>query len=705
MKNESIKRKVDALVEDIDKNKDKEIDHGEKENFDEKVEKQLEEIRFIMAGSDVLKRQALTMAIIEVAEEYKGISVDDIYQWINKRPTFVTVGVGGKIGTMNSRPDSRGIVSVKGNSNVIPLDDPSHDIESIDAFQRLNDFAGGKVEASSFKSLSTDQKVLLLLNFGNEAKEGYSDARLENHISSDRVSQREFLDKMLKRKKVRFLIEQSTTYKLGLTGLEADIPKDSAVVPTMLEGISKILLVDYSELKKLWDASTCKDNFYDNLIKKYLSSGVCRDAAVFQAKMARDMGLPDTFVTTVSQGGKAHAISGFRNEKGNISFIDWGTLIETDTPNMRLALAFLERQMGSVALRYQQSKGSESGSQLVPLKSAASETMEEMARGTDKQPEQVTSEALDAGGGERREGLDFFVEREKTALDLNLHTLGGTTLISARYFAPNTPENSISEAESLRVAQEYGKRHLVAGLGTSIAHLSLKGNLDTQKQDLCKLFINLYAKAHGKVKITKNIEYQISAIVDAIVDLELHHDFNPTRSSDEVELATGHRLSYITSDLQLYVGMQSLHSVVHQNIQQGGIDPRSFTMVNDLLAANLGMDVQLGSFSGYKVNFATQGQVGSLSAGLATEYKGSATLEAHGATNTLYVKGDETYTASHDFRIGESSRSMLTAGYIRPIKGRVLELRGFVFNDVSLGQFKDNRLDNFGAGFNASCSF
>lgn len=574
----------------------------------------------------------------------------------------------------------------------------------------LDDIVDGKEH--DYSDFTETQKKLILLKFGKWANEGYDMGRKEDITSGEEISVEEFFNTMRQRKKLRYFVEKAIYDHLmkqdltqGYVPLEED--RESPEAQKMIEFIANEFGIDEETVRQMWMESKNNEEFRVALNEQYFTSGVCRDIAVFQAKLAHQMGMKDTFTTNTSWRGNAHVVSGFRDEAGNIVFINYNTMVPTDTPNMKMALRYLEDNQESIALQYLMARGQDEGKKLIRIKSEASETIEDIARGTTRKIEEQMEDVIEAGKLHRTEtGIDFALEKNRTNLELSLDTIAGSIMLSTTYHNLQDREaNAINQAVSGRLGYEVGNEIIQAGVGTSIAHLELKAaDPKGNRIKLNKFFVDLYLKAHKEFELTDSIHYQIGAIVDAIVDIGLDQG---SFSSAEMEIATGQRLSYISNDLEVYVGLQTKHAPVPEAVQKSALNPSVYTMTNDLLAANLGVDIGLGTVSGYKLRLAAMGQVGTQFLGLAEEYKGKTRLsaEAEEGGGGAYIEGRAKYTDSHDFRIAEELEVEASAGYRTEAKGGMLEISGFVFNDVSLGEFKDPRLDDFGLGFKLKYEF
>lgn len=698
-----VKAKVEDFVESVDANKNKKMD-GNERNFAEDAKKQLVELRTIAEGPDVVKREALTRAIIEVTDEYEGLSPNDVYQWMNAIMITGGMDVPGASKHIDDQttdtPDpirsdiKVGTVTVQTRQDILP----TGSLEALNANIGLQEISSEK--NVNYDQMSYKQKTYVLLGLGQAGAAGYDESRAKNdRYSSKVVLLKDFLQKMKARDDFESIMAEARHIS-GWNGVGSySIPKDSPYSPKMLDKLSKSLGIPVADLKNIWDNSKDDYDFSTQIYDAYLSAGVCRDIAVFQAKYAHDMGLTDSFVTTGIWGDAGHLLGGFRNEKGNIVFFNYGQLVETDTPNMKMALATMERYLGDIELNYLQGKGKDEGHNLIQVKSEASDTVMEIAKGTSKQQSDILTDNLNRGGLEpRMKGVTYSIEKNKTGVDIKVDNLGGSMIISSRLFQPQRAANSIDEAASLRVAQEYNAKYLVGGLGTSIAHLQLRADRMSDRQQLDKLLVDLYLKTHKKIRITKQVEYQISAMVDAIIGYSL--DDMDEVNSISVELSTGQRLAYVNPGLTLYVGMQTLHSGVPVTIQAANVK-----LINDLLAANVGANARLGVFEGHEVRIAPQVQVGSTHSGLAMQYQGDLTLEAMGEKGSAYLKGRGKYTESDDFRIENEARKEVSAGYIKELGSKVLEIKGFAFQDTPLGKLKDPRLDNLGMGFQVTYTF
>ncbi len=563
-----------------------------------------------------------------------------------------------------------------------------------------------------FSGFTETQKKLILMKFGKWGSEGYDMGRMEDITSGKEVTVEEFFENLRERKQLRYFVEKAIydhLMKQDLTQelISFDEDRESPEAEEMVRSIADQLGIEKEVVWKMWLESKDSDEFRATLNQEYLASGVCRDIAVFQAKLAHQMGMKDSFTTNASWKGNSHVVSGFRDETGNIVFVNYDAIVPTDTPNMKMALKYLEDNQESIALQYLISRGQDEGEDLIRIKSEASETIEDIARGTSRKIEDQMGDVIEAGGLRQTEtGIDFAVEKNRTNLELSLDTIAGSVILSTTYHNLQDREaNAINQATSGRLGYEVGNETIQAGVGTSIAHLELKASdLEGNRIKLNKLFVDLYLKTHKEFEMTDSIHYQIGAIVDAIVDIGLDQK---SFSSAEMEIATGQKLSYVSNNLEVYVGLQTKHAPVPEAVQKSSLNPSVYTMTNDLLAANVGADIGLGTVSGYRVSLAAMGQAGTQSLGLAEEYKGKARLSAEEEEGKggMYIEGDINYTDSHDFRINEEMEVGGAAGYRTEMKGGMLEISGFAFNNLSMGEFKDPRLDDFGFGFKVKYEF
>lgn len=557
-----------------------------------------------------------------------------------------------------------------------------------------------KGEPVDYSSLSIRQKKEILLLMGNEALGDYDHERKDSY-DGNRVSFDEFKDNFVDSWEADQLF-----YNAQKKNAEGKWVLPEEAKEEVFEGLAKIIGVPVSEIEKLWDESESDSDFQAKLHEKYFKAGVCRDIAVFQAKMASDMGIKDTFATSVSTQNGPHVVMGFRDENGNISFMNYGTLITTDTPNMKLALSVLERDQGSIALNYLQSKGGEEGGDVILVKSKASEVLEEIARGSEDTASEEMSKSMDQNGLEIPSNkFDFSIDNERTNLELNLDTLAGSTILSATmYNLEEDAGTSVKDAYAVRAAQEVGNENVRGGIGAAYAYIDLKllEGGKNPKGELNKFFLSLYGKTHADIKLSEHIRYRIAAMVDAILDVGLDAG---KASSYQLDFGSEHRLCLVTPSLDLYVGMKNVHSFVPENLKNSPTSLDEIAIANDLLAGNVGADARLGQWSGYKVNFDVQGQVGTQYLGKATEYSGKAGVEVGRGERKVFTDVTGLYVDSKDFRINEAGQIEGNVGYITPVSGGTLLLKGYAFDSKSLGEFKDSRLDQWGVGFNVDYYF
>jgi hypothetical protein len=556
-------------------------------------------------------------------------------------------------------------------------------------------------QSVDYSSLSTKQKKGILLLMGSRALGDYDFGRKDSY-DENRITFGEFKDNFIGAWEADIFIAKAQKKNAEGKWVVTDETKGE-----LFKNLSELIDVPVSEIEALWDESKNDFDFQTKLHEKYFKAGVCRDIAVFQAKIASEMGFKDTFSTTVSTSRGGHVVMGFREEDGNISFIDYGRLIATDTPNMKLALSVLERDGGSIALNHLQSKGSEEGDNIILVKSKASEVLEEIARGSSDVASEEMSKSMDQNGLEvPTNEFNFSIDNDRTNLELNLDTIAGSTIISATmYQLKEDAATSIESAYAVRAAQEVGGKHIRGGLGTAYAHIKLKPLEGTEKSkaELNKFFISLYGKMHADVKLSEHVRYRVAAMVDVILDVGLDKG---KLSSYQLGFGSENRLYYlVTPSLDLYVGMKNVHSLVPENLKNTPVGFDEIGIANNLLAGNVGADVKLGQWSGYRVNFDVQGQIGTQYLGKATEYSGKTGVDVGHGERKVFMDAGGRYVDSKDFRINEEGRIEGNLGYLTPISGGTLVLRGYAFDSKSLGEFRDSRLDQWGVGFNVDYYF
>ncbi len=597
---------------------------------------------------------------------------------------------------LSSKPGDTSLLDVKEYSVGDFLPDP---YDQAMANMKLQNIMNNEVV--DYDEISMKEKKVILLLMGGRALADYDVKRKNSSKNAHSITWEEFK-------------------KNYINGLEADVFIAKAQRPNrhgewlvtvetkedLFDDLSELLDVPASEIEKIWDVCDDDDDFRKRLHDKYFKAGVCRDIAVFQAKLAHDMGLEDVFSSSVSNKGGPHVVMGFRDENGNISFIDYGGLIETDTPNMKLALSVVERAQGSIALSYLQSEGKEKGDNIILIKSKAAEVLEDLARGTKGTVEDEMSESMDRDRLEApSNSLGFSINNERSNIELDLETIAGSTIISSTvYYLSNDGTTSIDTAYSARVAQEYGGKHFRGGVSGAFAHIKMKPLVAgvNEKAELNKFLLSLYGKMHEEVRLGNYFKYRMAAMVDVILDVGLDEG---TAASYQAEFGSEHRLYLVTPSLDLYVGAKNVHSVVPSNLKITPTKVSDFAIVNNLLAANVGVDVRLGQWSGYKVNFDAQGGVGAQYLGKAMEYTGRAGVDVGVGKKTVTLDVRGKYVDSKDFRINGEGQIEGSIGYTAPLSKGVLNFRGYAFDSKSLGVFKDKRLDQWGAGFDVSYLF
>lgn len=534
-----------------------------------------------------------------------------------------------------------------------------------------------------YSTLSTKEKEAIVLIFGKKAFSLFNE---RNASASDSTSTENYRRNLSNAYKAEELIKK----------YDKDNPSDTDL-NKLINDLAKLTEVPSADIKKLWDTNQDKDKFLDELKKNYFSTGLCRHIAIHQAKLAADMGLKDTFSTSVSSDAGTHDVMGFREDNGNISFIEYGTLFKTDTPNMKLALNAME--VKSVALNYDQSKGEESGTNVIRVKSKASEVLTEIARGTDELSQDEMSRIIDEQGfNKTKQGLDFSINPQRLKVELNLDTIAGSTILTTTFHELQSDmQNSIDTAYSARLAQEYGNKFIEGGVGTAFSHINLK---EKHRLDFNKLLFNIYAKFHKEVKINEFIQYRIAAIVDAIIDLSLK---DPTYTSNQINFGSEHRLYFVTPSLDLFVGFQHENSVTSKDQKKSSI--QNIAIANNLLAANVGTNVHLGTFSGYKVDFGVQGKYGSQFDGKAKEYSGKFRADVTGSDSGFFAETKGKYVKSDDFRLNAFGQIEGGIGYIDRNTVGAIEISGYAFDTKSLGKFRDPRLDEWGVGFKMGFTF
>lgn len=546
------------------------------------------------------------------------------------------------------------------------------------------------------------EKKRLLMSIGGRALTDYDTSRRDSY-DKNRVSFQDFKKNFLKSMKAdEFLYLRA---EKGADG-KWRIPEEK--LPEIFEGLSDLLDIPIEDIQKLWKESKDDNDFANKFHEKYLRYGVCRDTAVYLAKLADQLGLKNTFSTSISNPVSAHSVVGFKDENGNIAFIDYGNLIQTDTPNMKLALSVLEKAQGSIGLNYLQSEGREEGGNIIFIKSKAAEVLEEIARGKDETLVNEMSSVLDKGGIDSKQNiLNFFVDKERTKIELNLDTIAGTTIIStAAHYLGADSGNSIDRAYSARLAHEYGSDIFKGGISTAYTNIKLKdpdiANRDAKNESINKFLTSLYTKFHGDVKINEHLRYKIAAMTQLIVDAGL--DNGGSFSSYQLDFGAEHRLYFITSNMDMYVGFQHVHSLTTDNLSTLPKKFDELSIVNDLLSTNLGMDFKLGEWAGYKVNFDLEGKFGSQYL-KAFEYSGKAGLKIIKDGQGVVTEVQGKYVDSSDFRINEYGQIEGSVGYITPVDGGTLKIRGYGFDNKTKGEFKDSRLDEWGVGFNIDYNF
>lgn len=741
---ESINPRVhlDNMMEHLDKNADKSIDDQERQALDGEFKREALYLKAILDGNDDLRKQALTMAVIMVSSEYNGVNAMDVLQMLQQAVALSDVdddpevnrkansaeladdlSASGKdkdfrysvdvdvaqvwpmVKTTESRvsvPDSRRLVD---NINEFSAGLERSDIAIFEAY---NDFLDGNL--AKIRGQGFDIKSNLILLIGNKGVAGYSKARMDDVWSGDAVSMVEFWGNLKERRKFE---KKVNAFRHETASWQGNSRKKDHDVSKFMKEASDEFGIEEDELKKMWEESDGSFKGFQMAVeKKHFQLGVCRDIAALQAFAAYDIGMKDAFTTSLSTSGGAHVVAGARNEMGNIVFFDYDVAIPTDTPSMKVALKTLELHEKSVALVYAQGMGGSGGSGLVPVHSKASVILEEVATGKRGGQSAEVREALESNAlSENKSGLEFQVEKERTNLQLTVPFLAGTTFVSATYHrTEEDAANSMSAAYSARMAQEWGGDSVRAGAGTAFSHILLKTYENTgDRTRLNELLFNLYAKTHVGFE-TDAFRYQLMAMVDLMGHFSMNE---ATFSSAQAKMATGQRFSLFTSDLEVYLDLNTEHSLVPETIQRASLNPQSFRFASDLLAVNLGLDIGVGKVSGHRVKLKTEAQVGgkyfdaSKGSFAAKEYKGHIGLNAEkGRTSNVGLDVEAGYVDSGDFRIEEELKGKVSANYGMGVgKEGYLEFKIFGFQNKSLDQFSDDRLDDLGMGFEGVFTF
>ncbi|MBT3864935.1 hypothetical protein HOE67_04095 [Candidatus Peregrinibacteria bacterium] len=571
--------------------------------------------------------------------------------------------------------------------------------ERIKLYKNLYEYALGydAGEEADWGSLSTNEKITTLLYLGKRAKEDFDHAR-ENEIGKNRISYADFLENFAKSWEVDQIITDANINRDDLQGEYKDGLPSS---PEITDQIAEMIGVDKSEIAELWQSSTSVCNFKTRFHDNYLNAGVCRDISVYIAALAHEMGLKDVVASSLPAELGGHVIWGFRNEDKNIVFVNWGKLIETNTPNMRAALADAEKLTGAIGVTYFQSKGKDKGSKIIPVKSEAAETLQKIARGDDWETSDKISQNLSQQKVARKESLlGVKIDKREVTIDLNMESIAGTTMLTfSNHNFDDRPTNSIEDATTIRAAHEYDTDFFRAGLGTAYANMDIK-EINTSEKDreaLHKLLLNLYLETHLNVPITKRLTYQVTALGDAILDLGLNEGTH--YSSSQAEVGMGHRVLWVTQNLDAYTGLKTVHSLTTENLTKLPEDPMELEMVHDLIAGHVGVNIKLGQVKAHRVSARMEAEYGTQFLGLASQFEAKGKLEAKKEREGVYMEAKGKTTKSNDFRLSENRELEANIGTLSKVGGGILEIKGFAFYDKSTGQFADNRLDDYGVGF------
>ena len=731
------REQLSTMMEHLDANADKSIDAQERKELSVEYRRKAFELKLVLDGEDDLKKQALTMAVINVSSQYKGVSALDIFNMIAEAEGYV-IDLGSETFEDEVADDlvrepasddfyySGAVDVIAAVSNFAPVEyfgaqaDGEHlntrlrsasgerPLTDQSVYTSYDDLLDGSIDM--VKSQSLQSKFNLILLIGNEGLWGYSRERQSAPLKGDRVSINQFMQNLRRRRTFDRRVDDLRLKFASWQGNPARMDRD---VDRFLTDAAKDFGLDKDGLKKLWDKTGGSfDNFVDEVTKEYFKLGVCRDIAALQAFVASDIGIKDAFMTSTTSSGAAHVVAGGRDEKGHIVFFDYDRLVPTNTANMKVALKTLEVYERSVSLSYLQGKGGYAGYGLIPVRSAASDVLHQIARGKSGDLLNEVGEGLDAQGlPENGSGLDFQVEKGRTNLELTLPFLAGTTIVSATYH--NTAEdaaNSIAAAYSGRLANQWGGENVQAGFATAYSNMLMKTYDDVAGPTrLNELLLDLYAKTHLGFE-ADHFRYRLMATMDMIGHWGLN---NQTFASAEANIATGQRFSLFTSDFEAFLDLKSEHSLVPESIQSASANPKTFVFIADLLAANLGFKVGVGSFSGHRAVLRTEVQAGGkyLDVGAGTfpaaEYKGRVglTAEKSGVRN-MGLDLEASYVDTSDFRLNQEARGKVSAHYgMGSGPGTYLELRVFGFQNKSLGKFQDSDLDQIGAGFEGVFKF
>lgn len=474
--------------------------------------------------------------------------------------------------------------------------------------------------------------------------------------------------------------------------------KDKKVIA---QGLSEILKISEKEVLGLIEQSGSKNEFRNSVLKNYVSEGMCRDITPLLSYFGQQMGLKDVFVQVFSVPSPVeHAVMGFRDDVGNIGFVNWGDVIMTDTKNMKMALKYVEDYWKFISLRYLQAKGESDGKEFIYTHSAAGEVLTSIARGDQRALAERMMHILGNQKALFRDAFDMSLSSRQASVDVTSKNLLGAMVFRATHHNFQwSPGNSIKTVDAVRLGQKLGNENVSVGVSGAYTSLDMKAGMT-----LNLLLGQIYAKLHKDVEITDKLRYRVAVIAERIMNFSMDDGFIYQEERDTY--STGQRLFYVTDDLQLYVGAQTKHSPIMADIRKPSKDFEGFALAHDLLSTHVGGGFELGSFKGYKVDIDGLVELGTKYLGKATKYGGELRLTGSQTGQdkvSLGVKGG--YVDSHDFRLTEEGAIEANVGFEAPVSGHLLRLSGYAFAKDTFGSRKDGRLKDSGVGVRFQVGF
>lgn len=360
----------------------------------------------------------------------------------------------------------------------------------------------------------------------------------------------------------------------------------------------------------------------EDMLAKKFPSGVCRDIGVYQARLAHDAGVSDTFSSTANWKGAAHLINGGRTQKGTFYFLNYGDYYETKSANLKDALAEYEQNvMKGVSLIYYVSRGEDDGQNLVPVQTKAGEQLSRLARGSGEDLSQTTERTLEQGTVHLNDSLDVNLDRYETSLRLTKETLAGSTIIQVTN-ADNRSDiyNSINQAIAVHAGHQFefgDNKQYGLKLGTTYVNGELKTNSPVRIQDV---LFQINPSLADKKDVSPNLQLRYALGLEAIMALTLGREDGTTSvTSGGVGVSAGTQLAYMGGNGEIFIGLQSDNTVVQNDIRSD--DLTSSTLYPD----NLGVQVG-GKYKARKVELGAKVQAGIM--GLGEGENVSANLQA-----------------------------------------------------------------------------